>query len=460
LGDKRLSESGPMSDPVTYTYLGRTVEEWRRLGQMKLSAQRQLAINFSRYYDGEPVGLMLEGRSRDVFRRLMRESRANWCELIVNAVAERLRVVGFRFNDQSTDDTAWYCWQANAMDADSEMVQTDALVCGHSFVSVWPDDNVPSGVRINAEHPAEVCCFYMPPDRRTPIAAYKLFLDPWAKQVEICCFPDAVWTWTGQEAPTYELNELEQVPYVEITPAPRTLGPPRSELHSAVPFQDRINTLVYNRLVAADFGAFRQITATGVALLRDETGAYHAPFDVGADRLLLSENPAASFGVIAEATLQGYLNSESADVQHLAAITQTPPHYLLGQIANLSASALKAAETGLVAKVSRRASHIGEGWERVMRLALGYLGKPGADDVAAETLWADFESRSEAETVDALVKMAALGVPRDVLWQKWGASPQDIERWSQLADEKGQIVEAPAPEPPPPPVPAAAPEPS
>ena len=61
-------------------------------------------------------------------------------------------------------------------------------------------------------------------------------------------------------------------------------------------------------------------------------------------------------------------------------------------------------------------------------------------------IWHDFETRSEGQRVDALVKMATLGVPTEVLWQKWGATQQEIDRWRALAAR-----EAPAPEPAPPP---------
>ena len=178
------------------------------------------------------------------------------------------------------------------------------------------------------------------------------------------------------------------------------------------------------------------MTATGIKLTRNDDGSYNAPFDVGADRLLASENADASFGVITESSMAGYLNAVQDDVTHMAAITQTPPHYLLGKMVNISAAGMKAAETGLVSKVARRAAHIGEGWERIMRRALSYIGSPGAVDVQAEVIWHDFETRSEGETVDALVKMRTLGVPYEVLWQRWGASPQDIERWKDLASEE------------------------
>lgn len=230
---------------------------------------------------------------------------------------------------------------------------------------------------------------------------------------------------------------------IEIVPQPRTMGAPRSELTPALVIQDRINTMLFNRLVSADYGAFRQIWATGVKMarkvMREDGGEVTKPvrpFDVGANRLLANEDPAGRFGSFPESTLQGYLAAVEQDVNQLAAITQTPPHYLLGQMVNLSADAIKAAEAGLVAKVSRRALHIGESLEEVMRTALRMTGHPAAADVEAEVLWRDFETRSEGQRVDALVKMRTLGVPLEVLWERWGASPQEIERWHELAEEE------------------------
>ena len=85
-----------------------------------------------------------------------------------------------------------------------------------------------------------------------------------------------------------------------------------------------------------------------------------------------------------------------------------------------------------MSKVSRRALHIGETWETVTRLALGMVGDPGAAMTEGEVIWADFETRSEGQRVDALVKMASLGVPREVLWQRWGATPTEIAAWTEM----------------------------
>jgi hypothetical protein len=414
---------------------GRTLDQWREAGQAQLNAQRLTAAYYERYYDGDHPLTYIPGEQRDVFRRLMQEARANWCQLVVNAVAERLQVVGFRFGDGPADDAAWLIWQASQMDADSEMAQLDALVTGHGYALVQQDEDNPTGVSITGEHPAEMTVLYAAGNRRKRVAAFKAFPTGSNRPDQVLILPDVIASWDAAGGdPTVEDNLLGLVPVVELRPQPRTIGAPRSELKSATSFQDRINTTIFNRLVATDFGAFRQKWVTGITLERDpDTGEPIAPFNVGADRFLTTEDPAVKFGEFAESTLAGYISSVEEDVKHLAAVTQTPAHYLISSQHNMPAESLIAAETGLVSKVRQRAAHIGEGWEEVIRLAFGVLGDPRAADVQCEVIWRDFESRSEGQTVDALVKMATLGVPQEVLWQRWGASPQEVERWKGMA---------------------------
>jgi hypothetical protein len=451
----------------------------RRTASQKLDFQAVRARRFQWYYDADvEIIALLDTQERQAFRKLLRESAANWCELVVNAVAERLQVTGFRFDGEGTSDLAWQMWQANCMDADSRLVQVDALVTGQSFVLVQADEDGdnPTGVDITAESPFEATVLYAPGDRRKRIAGYKRFGgDPrdfwWPSWIgepsygmtEVLITPDVIATWLpggNQQEPLILPNPSGVVGMIELVPQPRTWGPPRSELTSAISIQDRINTLIFNRLVAADYGSFRQIWATGVKIARQvisgtdadgrptESTSFVSPYDIGANRLLANENPAAKFGSFPESTLAGYLAAVEQDIQQLAAITQTPPHYLVGKMANLAADAIKAAEAGLVAKVEQRASFIGEGWEEVLRTAFAVLGHPAADDVAAEVLWRDFEVRSEGQLVDALLKMRTLGVPIEVLWRKWGASPQEIDTWRELrvAELAGpQIAPGPAP---------------
>jgi hypothetical protein len=330
------------------------------------------------------------------------------------------------------------------------MVQTEALITGSGFVLVQPEDNA-VGVSINPESVQEVTVLYEPGNRRRRLAGYKRF-----HQTEILMTADVIATWDHGGEPDIATNPAGLVGLIQITPQPRILGLPRSELTPALVIQDRINTTIFNRLVSGDYGAFRQIWASGMKMarqvIRDEDGGGEQvkpvrPFDIGANRLLINENPEGKFGAFPGENLRGYLDSIEQDVTQLAAITQTPPHYLLGQMVNMSADAIKAAEAGLVAKTRRRALHIGEGWEEVERTALGMIGSPAAANISAEVIWGDFETRSTAQLTDSLVKMRTLGVPLEVLWRRYGASPQEVEQWKVLAAAEAAAATAVVSEP-------------
>lgn len=442
------------------------IDDLRQAAAAKLDAQAGRSMTYQQYFDNEAgIIALLDTDERRTFRTFLAEAGANWCELVVNAVAQRLQVVGFRFGDQTASDAAWTLWQANSLDADAEMVQTDALVTGQGLLLVQPDDDNPTGVCITVESPMQATVLYEPGNRRRRVAGYKRYsLDPWldgfpvmagGSVVEVLMTPDQIVTWwpgAERSAPQIERNPAGVVGMVEVVPQPRTMGPPRSELTSAAPIQDRINTTIFNRLVAIDFAAFRQIWATGVRIaqqvIKGDDGTtvtrVTAPFQVGANRLLTNEDPAGRFGVIPESMLTGYLASVEQDVSHLAAITQTPPSYVLGTMVNLSADAITAAESGLVAKCGRRARHIGEGYEEAMRIALALTGNPGAADTSAEVIWAPFQTQNLAQTADAAVKMATVGVPEPALWRRLGATEQEIEQWTQAQQDN------PAPTPPPP----------
>ena len=423
------------------------VDDLRAAAKAKLEAQAVRARDYQAYYDNEAgIIAILDTEERRTFRTLLDEAGASWCELVVNAVAERLSVTGFRFGSDDDDELAWAIWQASSMDADHELVHTDALVTGQSFVLVAPDDDNPTGVSVTVESPQEACVVYVPGNRRKRLAGYKRYREPGETSfTEWLITADEVATWpprSDRQRPIIEPNPTGVIGLIEIVPQPRTLGPGRSELVSAISFQDRINTTIFNRCVAGDFGAYRQVWATGIKLAREviktddggEVTKVQAPFQMGVNRLLTNENAEGKFGSLPPSDLAGYIASTDQDVTMLAAATQTPMHYLTGQLVNLSADAIRAAEAGLVAKVRRRSLHIGEAWEETVRTAFTLTGRPGATDVQAETQWADFETRSIGQLVDSLVKMRTLGVPVEALWERYGATQQEIDRWRGLAE--------------------------
>ena len=77
----------------------------------------------------------------------------------------------------------------------------------------------------------------------------------------------------------------------------------------------------------------------------------------------------------------------------------------------------------------------GESWEEVMRLCFAVLGDDKANVSNAETIWGDPEYRSESELADALVKRAAIGVPRQQLWEDAGYTQSQIARFMAMAEQ-------------------------
>ena len=246
-----------------------TVDDLRRMAEAKLSHQAARAAVFQSCADNDAgIVALLDTEERQTFRTFLSEARANWCELVVSAVSERLQVVGFRFGNKTASDAAWTIWQASAMDADSDLVQTDALTQSSSFVLVQPDDANATGVSITPESALQATVLYEPGSRRRRIAGYKRYAaDPdtlppgnpmTGRVIEVLITPDQIITWrpdTPRDRPEVAPNPAGVVGLVEVVPQPRTIGWPRSELHSAIvefagsmPQNDDLTALVVKRV--------------------------------------------------------------------------------------------------------------------------------------------------------------------------------------------------------------------
>jgi len=211
-----------------------------------------------------------------------------------------------------------------------------------------------------------------------------------------------------------------------------------------IDIQNAVNKLCADMIVASEYAAFPQRWVTGVDIPPDPTtGKRNAPaFLSDPSRLWASEHDETKFGNFATSDLGIYVKAIEMFIQHLAAQTRTPPHYLTAGLGQWpSGDSLKASETGLVAKVRRKQQDFSDTWEEAMRLAFVAAGDEARGAVTdAEVIWADPEYRTEGERVDALVKMRSLGVPLEALWSKWGATPQEIERWREMQAREAQLL--------------------
>jgi hypothetical protein len=424
-----------------------------------------------------PYGAKLE------FRELARKSITNWLPLVVDTYAKGLFVDGYRPGKSPDNANAWEYWQKNRLDARQTIAHRGALEYGAGYVLVLPGTDGPV---IKPISPTRVWAVYEDEDDEWPVAA----LIRKGKTIEgepLYEFLDDAAVYTliipkGSGKPVIratEYHDLQVCPIVRFRD--RLDGENVGIIRPLIRIQDRVNEAVFALMVALQYASFRQRWATGMAVpmkdIKDpKTGEVIGeepiePFESAVNRLWMTDNPDARFGDFAQTEVQGHLSTYESTVRTLAAIAQTPPHVLLGDLINLSADALAAAEAGTQRKIGEYETIFGESWEQVLRLAALADGDTvGAMDESSQVRWRDTEARALASTVDALGKMAQmLQVPVEGLWERIpGVTKTDLDLWRELAARGDGITAlanalsanveatstaasfAPAPAPPPP----------
>jgi hypothetical protein len=426
-----------------------------------LTAQQTAIKEPEDYYAGRHRLAFATQKFRQTFGALFRALADNWCRTVVDAPVERLVIEGFRFGpDQEADKEAWSIWQANCLDAESVIAHTEAVKDGAAYVMVSPPEAGSDVPIITVEHPSQVIVAFAPGSRRQRLAALKRWADEDGYWYANLYLPTAIYkwrtenpqksgspdgrNWVAAEGSGGE-NPLRVVPIVPLLNNPTMMGGGQSDLLSAIPLQDAINKEIADMLIASEFAAFPQRVAMGIEVPTGDDGLPLPQVELKAavSRFWAFESKDAKIGEFSAADLNNYVQAVTMLLQHLAAQTRTPPHYLLGQIVNASGDALKAAETGLVAKVRRKQLDFAEGWEEALRLAFKLRGDTQrAEETAAEVIWRDPEYRSQGEMVDALVKLGSLGVPAEVLWEKAGFTPQEIDRMKAMQEAESLLQAA------------------
>jgi hypothetical protein len=418
-----------------------SAREWLDVLLEDLETQRNAIRRLREYHRGvQPLAYASDAFAQ-VFGRRFRDACDNWMDLVISATSERMRVVGVRMGGDdagaTNDRAAWDIWQANGLDADSQAAHVDAMVTGVSYVIVGPqDDGSTDPPRLTVEDPGQVVVALSPGDRRRREAALKTYSDR-DGQVAWVYLPDEIACFRRkQQGPWLEVadmggvNPIGVVPVIPIVNRPDARGRGCSDLSNVLPLQDEINKLSIDILVASEFASFRQRVVLGWdpppdAALMSAASRLWTFNDQGSQKDVRVEEFSAT-------DVRPLILARESAIQRLAARTRTPPHYLLGQSGAFpSGESLKATETGLVAKVNERQRWYSEAWEEALRLALALAGRVPDGAHAAEIVWADPESRSEGELVDALVKLRTIGVPYEDLWERAGYSPQQVERFKK-----------------------------
>lgn len=455
-------------------YLGEpgSPDWWLARLSQKLLDRGQRYDLLERYYLGDHPVPLGDWRYKQALKLLQKKSRTNYCQLIADSPVERMRVQGFRFGltNNIADQDSSAIWEANDLDLQSGLVHLSSAVFGDSYVMVSPPPDGERWPLVTPEDPRYTITEADPLRPRQVRAALKMWLDEAANEMYALVYTrdwiaymvtpatgmeELAWPATPRITHTAEIahmawridgvveNPWGVVPIVRFPWRPSFGNESRGEFEGVLDIQDRINATVLDRMVISRAQAYKQRWAKGINVDKDQSGKPRPPFDPGADILWVSNSADAAFGEFKEADIRQVLDAVRHDVQDLAAISKTPPHYLIGEIVNASGDALKAAETGLVSKVQDRMRVVGASWEQVMKLCFLVTGETAkGKEAGVETIWADPESRSRAELADAALKESSIGVPFSLLMDRLQYTPQEIERAKaeRVADEMRQTM--------------------
>jgi hypothetical protein len=454
-----------------------TVQRERLL--TRLGYQREHLAMLWSWYRGTQDLPEVPHKYRPAYQLMLNSSITPWARLVVDAIAERLRVQGVRSvgNPEAAAD-AWTAFTRSRLNADQRLIYTEALIGGTSYASVSEPEEAGEAV-VAPESAFEVTHENDPGNRRTVAGALKLYPLDWERMQWVCELyrPEATYRWiTETDAPrtlgefpidnpgrrksradlTWDALGVQEnptgvVPVVPFENRVDVLSGGASEIEDCIPILQRIDRTTLDRLLASHYSSFRQKWATGIEVPTDpETGKPVEPYKLAVDRLWVNESPDGRFGTFEASDVGQYLSATDSDIAALAAISRVPAHYLMQRnLANPpSAESLIAGETGLVAKVEDRQAQYGESWERVLWLQAQMSGR-ALDVEQLEMQWQDAEKRNPAQVADAAVKLQDIGVPQQALWAYIGATPQQIAEWT-VAEAAAQLLAAAAqPQPPP-----------
>ncbi|MEU0739250.1 phage portal protein [Streptomyces sp. NPDC006134] len=422
------------------------------------------------YLHGRHDDPYMPPQADDEYRLLARRAVSNWMPLLVGTPAQALYVDGYRPGQAAdglpaaveTTTPEWAHWQRSRLDARQAAVYRGALTYGHSFTVTEKD--AAGLVRTKGLSALKTSALFEDPaNDDVPYAALTVTAWPsgetrgrarmWDARYEYAVTFRGLVDETGLAVSRVRRHGSTECPVTRFASLVDLEGRTLGVIEPMIALQNRINQTIFDLLVAQTYASVKVRTATGMAppIKRDpETGdpvldengnPIPLPINHNARRFLFAEDPDVKFGSLDETPLGGFIDSVDMSIRHLAAVSQTPPHHLLGQIANLSAEALLAAETALSRKIAEFRTAFGESWERVFRLAAELSGNRGSEDYQGEVIWRDMESRSLAQAADALGKLKEqLGIPAKGLWKRVpGVTQTEYENWEELSEEEDSI---------------------
>lgn len=243
--------------------------------------------------------------------------------------------------------------------------------------------------------------------------------------------------WAIDES-TIQPNPLGAIPMVEFRNQCMLDRSPISDIEQVEAMQDTVNVLWAYLLNALDFASLPARVILGGERLEENVydtngnlvGTQPANLDKQAtERIYQITGENVKIAEWQAANLDAFLPVIKKAVEHIAAETRTPSHYLLTST-EVPATGYEVAEAGLVNKILDRISYLRAGVKQLCWLAMLTEGDKNAALLVRNSTvkFANPQYRSESQMMDGLIKMRQAGFPFEYVAEYAGLSPRDVER--------------------------------
>jgi len=404
-----------------------------------------------------PPGVERGGEYDDIAER----ARSPWMYLVITSVLQTMFVEGVRMPGSSDNLQSWAAWQQNDFDEKQVGLYRSMLGQGVAYVEALPGkDSFTGDARViwTPRSAVSMAAFFQDDDPEWPtlaihgveqrsLNAFNMVEDGFAIRLiddqavhYLACRGEGLEAadWTYLE---YREHNAGVCPVIEYPCMTDLDGRAMSEIEPLIPLARRIDQNVFDRLIVQRYGAWKVRYITGLVrpqgMTEQQYQAAIAQMKIG--DFLVSPSTDTKFGQLDEMDLKKLLEAGDSDLRTLSAISQTPPHHMLGLSSNLQAESLAAAEAGLQRRSFDRRVVVDTRHERLMRLTAKYEGN--REEMRAfdmQVRWKDMESRSLSQAADALGKLATqVGVPTEMLFEKIpGWTDSDVHRAMQLVESQ------------------------
>lgn len=370
----------------------------------------------------------------------------NRCAPVVDAIADRLNISGFRdATGKAEADAVIDLWQENRMDKREGEVNQEALTSGDGYVIVWPDaatsvptiwpqDAAAMRVFYDDERPGLITLatklwrgsddyirlnVYLPDRLEKYITKNKYRTGiPQGEAAFEVYQPDGDMTWPLRY--DWFRDTEPSVPVFHFGNNARTGRYGTSELKAVVPLQDALNKSVTDLIKGSELGGHPQKWAKGV-----DQATVNDAVVVGMDRVLASSHADAAFGNFDATNLTQLVAVVNQFDLMISRTARIPAHYLALSGDFPSGEALKTAEAPFVRKITDRQVAFGNVWEDCMVLAMRMQNIELS--YRLEAVYEPAEPRSDRERAELAVLYKQAGWPLPAILRELGMSQAEID---------------------------------